>query len=324
MTLTTMVGPRRATGVTAADATRVASGRVAAFTKRGQPEAIVREAEILAHVHLLTRGDVALVPAPLAWDRREGRLIVEALDGMSSLHELFASNDRRDTVLARSLGTSLARLHALDPGTFGPAVDYLPRLELNPREAAELPGAILELIGLLQRAHGLEEALDELGAAGASHGVLVHGDLKLDNALADADDAVRLVDFEHAGTGDPAWDLGAAAGDYLSRWLLSVRASASEGLAAWLRAATIPLPRCAVATRATLAAYELERPLPDRNRIAANAGVFLLHRAQAWVERYGVLSAKPTLLARLGARLAVGRWALLGRLLEEPRDHIAA
>lgn len=178
---------------------------------------------------------------------------------------------------------------------------------------------MLDLIGLLQRSPGLEVALDELGVPAASLTALVHGDLKLDNALADADDLVRLVDFEHGGTGDPAWDLGAAAGDYLSRWLLSARASASESLAAWLHAATIPLPRCTAAARAVLAGYELERSLPDLDRITACAGVFLIHRAQAWVERYGVVSAKPTLLIRFGARLVVGRWALLGCLLEDRR-----
>lgn len=116
MSLTAMGELRGATGVTATDATRVASDRGTAFTKRGQPESLAREAGVLAHVHQMTTSDVPLVPAPLAWDRASGLLLVEALHDMSSLHDLFASNPQRDTALARSLGTSLARLHALDPG----------------------------------------------------------------------------------------------------------------------------------------------------------------------------------------------------------------
>jgi aminoglycoside phosphotransferase (APT) family kinase protein len=296
---------------------RPAAGATApAFLKRGRPEAIAREADVLAHVERLTVPGAALAPAVLSCDPHEGVLLVESLDDWSSLHRVFGDDERRDVLLAGALGTCLARLHRLTPGDLAPALEHVPRLELEPREAAELPGAMLELVALLQRMRGLESALEELRAA--SRGALVHGDVKLDNVLAEERDAgaVRLVDFEHAGAGDPAWDVGAAVGDYVSRWLLSLRASAAGGLSAWLDGATIPREHCAAAARSLLTGYQLERPLPDRDTVAACAGVFLIHRAQAWVERYGRLTAKPTLLARCGARIAVGGWRLLGPLLE--------
>jgi transposase-like protein len=152
-------------------------------------------------------------------------------------------------------------------------------------------------------------------AGGATRGPGNIQSAKLDRARISRRLAHRIR-RRSTGAGDPAWDLGAAAGDYLSRWLLSVRPSAGDGLAAWMHRATVPRGRCAEAARAVLAAYVLARPLPDRDRVAACEGVFLVHRAYAWVERDGALSAKPTLLARGGARLAVGRWAVLGSLLE--------
>jgi aminoglycoside phosphotransferase (APT) family kinase protein len=289
--------------------------RPAVFAKQGRPDAIEREARVLAHLHRRGARGAPLAPAPLAWHRAEGVLLVEELAG-SSLHDLLGSSEPRDAVLARRLGACLARLHAVAPGRLPQAVDHVPNLELDARQAAELPGALLDLIGMLQRARGLGRAFAELREE-SPRDVLVHGDAKLDNVVAGPDDRVRLVDFEHAGAGDPAWDLGASTGDYLSRWLLSVRASAAAGLAAWLERATVPRARCTASARAVLAGYEQERPLPDRDRVAACAGIFLMHRAQAWVERYGTLTAKPMLLARCGAHLAVARWAALGPLLED-------
>ena len=183
---------------------------------------------------------------------------------------------------------------------------------------ADLPGETLALIGHLQRTPGLQDDLAQLRAS-PSERTLVHGDAKLDNVLCGEGNRMLLVDFEHGGIGDPASDAGAPVGDYLSRWLLSVRCRPGESLATWLERAEVPARRCAAAGRELLAGYAAVASAPDLDRVAASAGIFLLHRAQAWIERYGRMGAKATLLARCGAGLVAGRWRALRRILEQAR-----
>lgn len=293
-------------------------GRGPVFVKSGAPAALAHEAAVLLHLQHARAGGASLAPAPLACDSHNGRLYVEALRGWRTLHELWTDGGENELTHARRLGGRLAELHTLDPGGLLPARDHLPRLELSPLKMAELPSETVALIGHLQGLPGLQDDLAELRAS-APETALVHGDMKLDNVLCGPDERLLLVDFEHAGVGDPSWDAGAALGDYLSRWLLSVPCAPDEALVAWLRHAAVPALRCAAAGRELLAGYWNVRPLPDLDRIAAGAGVFLLHRAQAWIERYGSFGAKATLLARCGGGLIRGRWRALEPLLEQSR-----
>ena len=293
----------------------VTIGRRDVFVKHGDPASLLREATVLRHLERHCAGATPLAPAALACDIPGGRLYTVALPGWQTLHERFdigAGDDRADACL---LGARLAALHALDPAGLSGAADHVPCLDVTPLQAIELCGETLAMIGWLQGVEGLHDRLVEL-RAGAAEPVVVHGDLKLDNVLRGCGDRLAFVDFEHGGTGDAAWDVGSVVGDYLSRWLLSSRPNANARLTAWLRDAAVPLARCGAATRALLAGYETRRPLPDRDRIAAHAGVFLLHRAQAWIERYGRFGAKASLLARCGSGLIRGRARALAPLLE--------
>ena len=288
------------------------------FVKRGAPAALAREAGMLRHLQRV-RGDLQpLAPVALAFDGCTGPLYVEGLLGWRTLHELFTEHDDEELEHARWLGARLAELHTLDHAGSPPALDHVPRLELGPLQMADLCGETLALIGHLQRMPGLHHELARLRASSPER-TLVHGDAKLDNVLCGEGDRMVLVDFEHGGIGDPAWDVGAPVGDYLSRWLLSVRCSRGEALGTWLGRAEVPVARCAAAGRELLAGYRAVRPLPDIDRVAASAGIFLLHRAQAWIERYGRFGAKATLLARCGGGLVAARRRGLDRLLEQAR-----
>lgn len=288
------------------------------FVKRGAPAALAREAGMLRHLQRV-RGDLPpLAPLALAFDGCAGPLYVDGLVGWRTLHELFTEDDDEELRHARRLGTRLAELHTLDHAGIAPAPGHVPHLELGPLQMADLCGETLALIGHLQRMPGLAHDLARLRASSPER-TLVHGDVKLDNVLCGEGDRMVLVDFEHGGTGDPAWDVGAPVGDYLSRWLLSARCRRGESLATWLARAGVPARRCAAAGRELLAGYGAVRPLPDLDRVAASAGIFLLHRAQAWIERYGRFGAKATLLARCGGGLVGGRRRALERLLEQAR-----
>jgi Ser/Thr protein kinase RdoA (MazF antagonist) len=62
----------------------------------------------------------------------------------------------------------------------------------------------------------LPELLDRL-AATRQVAAAVHGDLQLDNVLIDVRGSITFVDWEYAGCGDPAWDVGTLAQELISR-----------------------------------------------------------------------------------------------------------
>lgn len=313
MTADTVVRQRPASGHSI-----VTIGGEPVFVKRGAPAGLAREATMLRHLQRV-RGDLPpLAPVALAFDGCTGRLYLQGLLGWRTLHELFTEDHDEELEHARRLGARLAELHTLDHAGIPPAPSHVPRLELGPLQMADLCGETLALIGHLQRMPGLQHDLARLRATPPER-TLVHGDAKLDNVLCGEGDGMVLVDFEHGGAGDPAWDVGAPVGDYLSRWLLSVRCSPGESLGTWLARAEVPAPRCAAAAQELLTGYGAVRPLPDLDRVAASAGIFLLHRAQAWIEHYGRFGAKATLLARCGGGLVGGRQRALERLLEQAR-----
>ncbi len=78
-----------------------------------------------------------------------------------------------------------------------------------------LSAASIELVQLVQRDDAVRRALDGLRE---DHRVeaLVHRDCKWENCIACAPAGVKLVDWEMAGWGDPAFDLGSAFSDYVA------------------------------------------------------------------------------------------------------------
>jgi Phosphotransferase enzyme family len=85
-------------------------------------------------------------------------------------------------------------LGILTPGRWRPVV--ADTLLVHGVVRRELRGRFAELSGLLEPS------------------CLVHGDLKWDNCLIDGDSGVRVVDWETAAVGDPAWDVAAIVHEY--------------------------------------------------------------------------------------------------------------
>lgn len=79
---------------------------------------------------------------------------------------------------------------------------------------------------------------------------LIHGDCKLDNVIIAADGAIRLIDWEMARHGDPAWDLGALS----HRLLIDQGEGAATHLAQLAAdyAAAVALPAQPIALRVPL------------------------------------------------------------------------
>jgi aminoglycoside phosphotransferase (APT) family kinase protein len=206
---------------------------------------IQREAAVTTAAAGIVHAGTALVPRVVHAGGSPPFLALERLDGWRSLDELFTLAPEHDEALARALGAALAEVHRAPlPAGLPHAFPRIPELDdLDPAAAAALPGEMLVLVAELQSSAGLAEALAAL-AARPHEPAFVHGDAKLDNVLAAPDrPAVRLVDWELGGSGDPAWDVGSACGDYLFRWLRSARLAAGRTLRSWLEGATVPL-RC--------------------------------------------------------------------------------
>ncbi|WP_461022929.1 phosphotransferase family protein [Thalassiella azotivora] len=120
------------------------------------------------------------------------------------------------TVVAATLGGTLGALHRatsrlpLPPGR-PPMVLAALR---DPRSATALGPAVGTLVDRLRATTPLAAAARELTP---SRSCLVNHDLKWDNVVLDGDGRTVLVDWELAGSGDPAWDLGSLLAEHLCR-----------------------------------------------------------------------------------------------------------
>jgi Phosphotransferase enzyme family len=134
---------------------------------------------------------------------------------------------------ARALGRALSALHRLPVDV----VDGLPR-GADPMWGLSLPeppydlllglsSGAQDVVARLQASPGLCARLDELRDGRSMDGV-VHGDLRWDNCLAVAAPPSRrrtrlvLVDWEHAGAGTVAFDVGTVLAEYLRAWVGSI------------------------------------------------------------------------------------------------------
>ena len=105
--------------------------------------------------------------------------------------------------IAGQLGEILARVHATHPATLPPLVT---------RDAAGSVAALWRGIDVLGRALPVFELalswLDRRAPAAPPNPVLVHGDYRTGNYLADESGVTAILDWEGAHLGDPVEDLG--------------------------------------------------------------------------------------------------------------------
>ena len=159
-------------------------------------------------------------------DGARGLLILEWIDGGVDLDRLVGTRGRCSVALAAALGRALAALHAVAPDDEDLRRDppWVLALHRPPLDALRcLSAASIELVKLLQRDDGCGAAFDEL-REGWRVEALVHRDVKWANWIAFAPGgggggdgrvaAVKLVDWEMAGWGDPAFDVGSALSDF--------------------------------------------------------------------------------------------------------------
>lgn len=165
------------------------------------------------------------LPAPAVVDEEHGILVVEDIgEGRPASLALVADAVGDVPAFFRLLGARVGAVHRATAGL--PLPDASPPLVLQvlcaraPRDGAEpdvsgLAEATRGIVAGLRARPGLVAAARRLRApAGRS---LVHHDLKWDNIAVAPGPAPVIVDWELAGAGDPAWDLGCLVAEHLLR-----------------------------------------------------------------------------------------------------------
>jgi aminoglycoside phosphotransferase (APT) family kinase protein len=253
-----------------------------------------------ATLEALRPGDLAPEPHALIPDAPGGPLLVESL----VQGRRFVLGD------LPGLGVSLAAVHALRP-------EHLPLLDARSelmadgtawldraRRSGADTAAIAPLVELGRRAD------DAGGGPTPAPATLVHTDLNAGNMLVGADGVCRLVDWEAARVGDPAWDLAHAISPTTTQWDASdPRVLAPAEVQAFLsayRAAAASPGDAAVARLPGLLDAVMFRALAWCLGFAAEArpgGGSLPDELAVTLTRFGA----PTFIERcLGARAALG------------------
>jgi Ser/Thr protein kinase RdoA (MazF antagonist) len=239
---------------------------------------------------VLKQGVGALAAATVAHEARVYESLTASGDGMSAWLAPFHGYDAERGVLALGLvpdGRDL-RAHQLRTRRFsaelgaslGRALGTLHRKTALPQPSTDqrsapwaltvhrpdlslfrdASAAAIELIKTVQRAPGFADELDAL-RDGWRATSLVHNDVKWDNCIVYARGStarargLKLIDWEAAAHGDPAWDIGSALSHYLSFWLFSIPITGAAPPASWPRLAEHPLERMQPAMRGCWDAY---------------------------------------------------------------------
>lgn len=192
-------------------------------TNRADHAQVQAEADWYAHrsPHLSRH-----IPRLVHWDPEESLLVLTLAPGedMHAAQGWAGTSRAVATGLAECLGDlhtlhAAADDHALEEMT--PGVVHLHR----PGPALLRDGSLgaLELVRAVQRDAPLVAGLDALRRSDIPARP-VHFDVKWDNIVVGrSPTTLQLIDWEMAGLGDPAWDVGCVVGAYLSSWLYSLR-----------------------------------------------------------------------------------------------------
>jgi hypothetical protein len=249
---------------------------------------VAREAGVYRDIRRLNPRFVEFMPVLQQFDEARGVLLLGLIRDAEDLRAYHLRNKKFPAELGAAIGEVLAILHALGP----PAGEadhpcpypsffnlYRPSLEIFRSASA----ANIQLIRIVQASSEFCQRLDVV-RKGLRCEVLLHNDLKWDNMLL-APEGLRLVDWETAIFGDPAWDLGSVFGQYLSWWIFSMPVSGGQPAENFVDLATFPLANMKPALNAFWTAYFSSRGLGSKDasqllmRAVAMTGVRLLQSA---------------------------------------------
>ncbi|MEM8809409.1 MAG: phosphotransferase, partial [Cyanobacteria bacterium P01_G01_bin.38] len=252
----------------------------------------------------------------LHFDADRAIAVFEYLDDYRDLADFYSQEKQYPEHIAAALGQTLAAMHQ---ATFQKA-DYkaflLDKLSSPPPPQAALaglerpgpeifgsmPGDGLRFIVLYQRFESLAQAIAATRAQ-LTPSCLTHNDLKLNNVLLRSEtwhaaaeatpelpELIRLIDWERADWGDPAFDLGTLIASYLQLWLGSLIVSQDISIEESLRLAIVPLETLQPSLCALVEAYfnqfpEILAQRPDVLMLTLKlAGIALIQQIQSFLQ----------------------------------------
>jgi thiamine kinase-like enzyme len=274
----------------------------------------------------------ALLPVVLHFDTENSIMVSQYLDDYLDLADFYAKENVFPSAIASSIGTIIATIHRStynrqEYRDFFYKTNTLPinrvkylisKMErVEPEIFGMVPPDVLKFISLYQRYDSLGQAMAELSTA-FNPCCLTHNDLKVNNILLHVDShkssesIVRLIDWERAKWGDPAFDLGILITTYLVIWLKSLVISNSLTIEESLRLATIPLEKIQPSIAALTCTYldnfpEILEHRPDfLPRVVQITGFGLIQQVLSMMQNQaslgntgiGVLQVAKSLLCR--------------------------
>lgn len=212
----------------------------------------------------------SFLPEILHFDPHSSILIVKYLVDYGDLYQYYIKERQFPLPIAKSIGQLLATIHSQtfhqteyyqflrdcqDNSDVTPAIlqrrncaaDIIHRLaRITPQIFGVMPPECLQFFKLYQRFPSLSQAIADLDRS-IDPSCLVHNDLKINNILLDLNweqtgsSVIRLIDWERADWGDPAFDLGCILGSYLEIWLDGLFINNTLSINESLQLATTPL-----------------------------------------------------------------------------------
>lgn len=191
---------------------------------------LLREAEFYRafSARRAARGLRRFTVRSFGYDRVEHVLVLELHVDALDFREAADPGGALSRTLAASLGTALATLHSEADTAYSDGLnarDSSWALEMH-RPDLGLLGRIsagnLRVVSIVQEVSDIGRHLDELRAQWRAD-CWIHGDVRWANCLSvPPRSGFKLVDWELAGRGDPAWDIGAVMSEHLHAWLHSI------------------------------------------------------------------------------------------------------
>lgn len=178
---------------------------------------------------------------------------------------------------------------------------------------ARFTPATHDLVRTIQRYEGLRNELGQLPRLWRPS-ALIHSDFKWGNVLTTGS-AVKVIDWEFGGYGDPAWDVGSVIHGFCQSWLRSIPMTGTDGPARYLDHATLPFERLRPPFEAFIEAYSAGMPVDPEFILRAMkmAGARLVQSAYESTQTVNRLTPDTITSLQFG-------W----NLLEEPAAGVAA
>lgn len=232
---------------------------------------VMREAHmysLLSRVRTSTRRSMLPhIPAFIRSDAELGLLVLEYLTDARTLLETYDERARFPCSHAAKVAVAIGTLHQLS--ITSAEIESLtlmppPALELHQPDLdalCSMSGANRQFISLLQSVPELCLWLDNLRASWRPIS-LINADLKWANILLHRQHArrrrstLKIIDWEFARIGDPAWDVGSTFHDYLYCWLLSAPVTDNASPQRLVQEASIQLKQIQPALRAFWDSYK--------------------------------------------------------------------